>query len=62
VSFYGVTLTDEDPSAAPPHKPQSIARSLWIIASTTIWLVLWFCGVVILTVVVSFAALILIMK
>src|SRR5271165_2755729 len=39
VSFYGVTLTDADPSAAPPHARHSVWRNLWVIASTAAWLI-----------------------
>src|SRR5271168_2089296 len=37
-SYYGLSLDQPDPSADPPHEPQSIGRSLWQIVSSLAYL------------------------
>ena len=59
--YYGLDL-DADPLIEPQPHVYHPWRDLGTTITTLVWLLLWFAGVVILTVVVSFAALILIMK
>jgi hypothetical protein len=59
--YYGVSLTDADPSAAPPHVHHP-ARDAWTIVKTLAWLALHAVIWLAFFAIIAAAALVLIMS